>query len=616
LRRRRTQQGKRGAAMTRWIRATILGSIVAAAPIAEATVHDHLFRGTFDVPADAPASRNDAARFLTQATFGPTAADINYLMAQGYAEWIDEQLAKPATLSEPLVEAVVTARTNGGQPVSNTQRINRWFWQAVYAPDQLRQRMAWALSQIFVVSDQASAIGNNYIPPLAQYYDRLALDAFVSYRQLLGDVTLHPMMGKYLNAFHNVKPGPTTSPDENYAREVMQLFSIGLIQRNLDFSPVLNNPNDPTSTIPTYDQTTITHTAKVFTGFTFSDAPTTPNANFYGGGQTFASQSAPMACWGTELVPPLTLNQTQHDLTGDDGTTSTPKTVLSWYVAGVLVPNTIPANQTCAQDLNDELDIIAGHGNVAPFISRQLIQRFVTSNPSPQYIERVATVFTTPGNDLGDVVRAILLDGEARNPPPLPTTSGSCASGSCDGYGKLREPLLRLTAMWRAFNAIAPAPDSYGEISMVGGCPNPLSAYGQSPLESPTVFNFYLPDYQQPGTFANNGLYSPEFQILSEATVYATANCYYNLTAKAYQGMTNPPTDRPLIDLSALTANASNPQAMTATINASLLYGSMSPAMQAILQSMLSNLSGATAQEKAWSAIYVTLLSPEFATQR
>jgi uncharacterized protein (DUF1800 family) len=567
---------------------------LAACSTGQAATHDRLFTYGFDPAADAPASADEAARFLTQATFGPTPADIARLTALGYDAWIEQQLAISATLGAPTVEQVVNARIAGGQSVGQMQRIQRWYWQAAYAPDQLRQRMAWALSQIFVISDQSSAI-SNYIVPMTGYHDMLAKDAFASYRTLLGDVTWHPMMGRYLSSFRNQKPGATTSPDENYAREVMQLFSIGLILRDQDFSPILSNGVE----IPTYDQTTITHTAKVFTGFTWSDAPTIP-PNFFGGGLTFAAQYAPMRCFGTELFPPSGSgsNNMRHDITGDDGTTATPKTV----VGGV----TIPSNQTCAQDVDDELDILAAHPNVAPFISRQLIQRFVSSNPSPAYIERVAQVFDAPNGNLGDVVKAILMDEEARHPPAL-------AAG--DSYGKLREPILRLTAMWRAFNAQAQPPDAYGEVKMTAN--NSLTgSFGQGPLESPTVFNFYEPDYQQPGPLADGDRYSPELQILSEASTYSTANYYYNFSAKAYQGMSNPPTDRPLINLSSLTANASNPAAMVATIDRSLLYGTMSASMKSTLIGMLTNLNGASAAEKAWSAIYLAMLSPEFATQR
>lgn len=583
----------------------LIGSC-AAYRVVHADVHDDIFSYGFDVPTDAPSSPADAARFLTQATFGPTAADIEKVTALGYGEWIEEQLAAPTTLGEPTVESVVNALTAGGQNVTQTQRLNRWFWQAAYAPDQLRQRMAFALSEIFVISDQDSMLRLDIVP-MAGYQDLLAADAFVDYRTLLGDVTYNPMMSKYLTTFHNLKTSATTSPDENYAREVMQLFSVGLIELNLDHSPVLTSGQ----TEPTYDQTVITETAKVFTGFTYIDAPigTPPKytgADFYGGGLTFAAQSAPMACWGTELFPATGAGSgnMKHDITGYDGTTNTPKQVLGGA--------TIPAQQTCADDLDDELNIIVshtnsgGHTDVAPFISRQLIERFVTSNPSPQYIERVATIFESSGGDLGDVVKAILTDTEARKTPTLK---------SGDSYGKLREPILRLTAMWRAFNAQAPAADAYGEVSMIGNT-NFVASFGQGPLESPTVFNFYTPDYQQPGTFSSNNLYSPEFQITNASTTYSAADAFYSFTASAYQGMPSPPTDRPLIDLSSLTVNATDPAALVATLNATLFYGTMSSSMQSALTTMVSGLSSQPAANVAWSAIYVSMLSPEYATQR
>ncbi|MFI4968903.1 MAG: DUF1800 family protein [Lysobacterales bacterium] len=579
--------------------AVAAGLSVAAGP-AKAAVHDHIFRYGFDIPSDAPASDAEAARFLTQATFGPSPASIARLRALGYGEWMDEQLGAAPTLTRPYVEQVVAAMTAAGQNVSQTQRQERWFWNAAYAPDQLRQRMAFALSQIFVVSDQASAIGQDIIP-MSEYQDLLARDAFGSYRTLLGDVTFSPTMGKYLNNFHNQKPSATTQPDENFAREVMQLFSVGLIERNLDFSPVLNGGNP----IPTYDQTTITHTAKVFTGFTYSDAPTNP-ANFYGGGITAAGTYDPMACWGTELFPAGS-NNMRHDITGDDGTTGTPKTVLGGL--------TIPPNQTCGQDVGDELDIIAGHANIAPFIARQLIQRFVTSNPSPAYIARVAGVFEDNGasdherGDLGAVIKAVLFDADARN------------TSSDPSYGKLREPLLRLTAIWRAWNAQPQPPDSYGQVKMSAGI-SFLSVSGQKPLGSPTVFNFYEPDYQAPGAFADQGLYSPELEITNEATTYTTGNMFYSYTRRAYVGMNLPPdnqslpTDRPLLDLSVLAANASNPAAMVDEANRRMLYGSMGSPMHDTLVNALSFMSGASPNELAWTLVYLISLSPEYAAQR
>jgi uncharacterized protein (DUF1800 family) len=571
-----------------------------AAASASAETHDVIFRYGVDPAADAPASDAEAARFLTQATFGPSTGSVAQLRALGYSEWMEQQLGAGTTVGRPYVEQVVAALTAGGQNISQTQRVDRWLWAAAYAPDQLRQRMAWALSQIFVVSDQSSGISNDIIP-MSEYQDLLARDAFGSYRGLLGDVTWSPTMGRYLNNYHNQKPSATTQPDENYAREVMQLFSIGLIERNLDFSPLLSSGNP----VPTYDQTTITHTAKVFTGFTYADAPTNP-PNFYGGGITNAGTYDPMACWGLELFPYDSSNM-RHDITGDDGTLNTPKTV----VGGL----TIPAGQTCALDVNDELDILAAHANVAPFISRQLIQRFVTSNPSPEYIARVATIFNDNGaadherGDLGAVIKAILMDDEART------------ASSDPSYGKLREPMLRITAMWRAFDAQPQAPDMYGQIKMSAGN-SFIGSIGQRPLGSPTVFNFYDPDFQQPGQFANANLYSPEFEITNETTTYTTGNVFYNYSRKAYVGMNLPPdnqtlpTDRPLLNLAALQAASASPQAMIDLVNQRMLYGSMSSTMQSTLFNTLTFMSGASSQELAWSLVYLVSLSPEFAAQR
>jgi uncharacterized protein (DUF1800 family) len=574
-------------------------------PVVQARTHDHIFGNAFET-VERPANAAEASRFLTQATFGPVPADIAKVMQLGYKEWIEQALSQPATVGAAVVEAVVNKRaavTVNPPGVGPTQRLNRWFWQATYAPDQLRQRMAFALSEIFVISDQSSAI-NQQIVPMTAYQDLLARDAFHIYKDVLTDVTFNPVMAQFLSSFHNQKANCSapnvcsTNADENYAREVMQLFSVGLVQLDLDGS-LLGGVETPT-----YDQTVITHTAKVFTGFTYSDAPTgipSGTPNFFGGGLTFATQSAPDACWGSELFA-LSNSNMRHDITGDDGTSGSNKTVLGGQQ--------IAPNQSCAKDVSDELNIINEHPNVAPFISRQLIQRFVTSNPSPQYIARVSAVFEDNGfgdrGDLGDVIEAILTDTEARNPPAL-------ANG--DTYGKLREPLLRLVAMWRAFGAVAPAADTYGEIQMTGGA-NFQGSFGQAPLQAPTVFNFFPPDYEQQGSLQDAGLVAPEFALVNEASTYSMANTFFRFTQGAFQGMTSPPVDRPLINLSSLTANAANSTALVATINANMLYGSMSPAMQSRLTSMVDNLTSVTTAEVAWSAIYLTMISPEYASQR
>ena len=574
--------------------------LVVMAPLAHGRVHDEIFgAGHFETITDLPPNTNAAARFLTQATFGPTTADIQKVMHLGYSEWIAEQEGLPATVGEPSVEKTSSLRI-ATNPIGQSTRIDRWLWQATYAPDQLRQRMAFALSQIFVVSDQSSAISQNVIPMTA-YQDLLARDAFNLYRNLLTDVTFDPTMGLFLSTFHNHKANCSapnvcsTNADENYAREVMQLFSVGLVLLDVD-GTLMGGVETPT-----YDQTVITHTAKVFTGFTYSDAPTNP-ANFSGGGLTTAATYAPMACWGSELFA-LSSPNMLHDVTGDDGTSASNKSVLD---GGMIAPN-----QSCAKDVSDELNIINEHPNVAPFISKQLIQRFVTSNPSPAYVARVSAVFEDNGfgdrGDLGDVMTAILTDPEATTPPAL-------VSG--DTYGKLREPLLRLTAMWRAFGAVAPAADQYGEVPMQAGMNGFQGVFGESPLEAPTVFNFYPPDFEQQGTLADAGKVAPEFAIVSEASTYSMGNVFNAFTQNAYIGMTSPKTDRPLINLSSLTVNANNSAALVATINSTMLYGTMSPAMQLRMTSMVDNLAGASSAEIAWSAIYLTMLSPEYATQR
>jgi uncharacterized protein (DUF1800 family) len=585
------------------LRKSFAALVVAFAPAAYAS--DPIFTGTFDFPTDAPANTADAARFLTQATFGPSPADVTHLRQVGINQWINEQLNIPPTTGFNTVNAWITAKT-GKTNFGQTDRINRWLWQAAYAPDQLRQRMAFALSQIFVISDQNSMLGNNDTLPMTSYYDTLAEDAFEKYRLVLDEVTYHPSMGRYLNAWHNVKPKfddnmvQLTSPDENYAREVMQLFSVGLIELNLDGSP---NGNQ----VPTYDQSTITHTAKVFTGFTYTDAKSA--GSFNGGGVNPITASAPMACWGTELFP-LSSNNMLHDLTGDDGTLATPKTVLGGA--------TIPSGQTCEADVKKELDTIASHPNVAPFISRLLIQRFVTSNPSADYISRVTNVFNKTGGDLGDTLKAILTDIEARNPPTL---------AEDPEYGKAREPLLRLTAIWRIFNAVAPTADTYGEVNMNAGY-GLLGTFGQSPLESPTVFNFYSPTYQQPPTFTESGKFSPELQIANESSIYLTTNAFFNFTANAYQCNPTPPSplNRPVLVLNPLMTNAAGcgttPSVGDATtivsfLNAYMLFGTMSQNTQDALTGMINfGLHGASPYEVAWSSIYVTMMSPEFAVQR
>lgn len=542
-------------------------------PMAHAAVIDTVFRAGFEAPAagDVPANDADAARFLTQATFGPTTQDIANLRKVGYALWMDQQLSMPLTAMRPHLEALAAAI---GEPPSNgfsqNDRVDRFYHTATYGRDQLRQRMAWALSQMFVVSDVNGAINGDIIQ-MGEYWDLLARDGFGSYRTLIGDVTYSPTMGKYLSHWRNRKAAGTRLPDENYAREVMQLFSIGLIERNLNFTPMLV-AGQP---VATYTQSTVSEMAKVFTGFAYSNATAT---NIFSGSNAPPDGYMPMSCV-----------QNEHDVSA--------KTVLG----GVQ----LPASQTCAFDVNAMLNTINLHPNVAPFISRQLIQRFVTSTPSSAYISRVANVFQNNGNnergDLAAVLRAILLDTEARNNNPPAN------------FGKLREPVLRLTALWRAWSAVAPPPSAGQPATRI-----PMSSgargFSQTPMRAPTVFNFYLPDYQQPGPIANANLFSPEFQITNESTAWAVGNTLYSHSYNGYVGQSGAQS-RPWLNLSPLTGAASN-AAMIELANQRMLYGKMTTPTRNALTTMLTALGSATGIDKARSVAYVTALSPEFATQR
>ncbi|MFZ1390506.1 MAG: DUF1800 family protein [Dokdonella sp.] len=550
-----------------WLTGLTLGVSLFLAPGVQAGGHDPLFANSFEIPTDLPGNDAEAARFLTQATYGPTLAEIARLRTIGYSEWFRQEFNKPATSARTYMELVNANRIADGQSgVSHNNRLDRWFHTAAIGSDQLRQRTAFALSQILVISDQNSTLSGEPIQ-VSEYWDILARNAFGNYRDVLDEVTWNPSMGKYLSHFRNRKASPDglRQPDENYAREVMQLFTIGLIERNLDFSPILSGGQP----IPTYNQSVVTNYAKVFTGFNYNNATTISN--------------------GTNTYLRMTCIQGEHDTTATT----------------VIGGTTIPAGQNCPVDVDDGIDLLFAHPNAAPFVSRQLIQRFVSSSPSPAYIQRVAEKFQDNGygerGDLGAVIMQVLLDPEARSAPTV-------------NSGKPREPLLKLTAMWRAWDAQMPAADSYANIAM--GMTSPTGTFGQRPLGADTVFNFFEPDYQQPGIIAVAGLFSPEFQTLNESTLTSSSNSYYTYSWNSYVGMSSPPNNRPLLNLAPLVGLASNPAAMVDEINKRMLYGSMSSGMRATLLNMLTFMDGATAIDKARTLVYVTALSPEYAVQR
>jgi uncharacterized protein (DUF1800 family) len=487
------------------------------------------------VAPPAGTTRADAFRLLTQASFGPTDADLARAMSLGAAGWVDEQLAKPA-------QAVHLARYNAddaawkqivpGDPIGARSVISSFYERALRADDQLRQRMAFALSEIFVVSLQD--LHNNKTPAVASWYDMLTADAFGNFRTLLQDVAMHPAMGMYLSSVQNLPANPQTGriPDQNFAREVMQLFTIGLRQLNADGSPQLDAKGNP---IDTYGSADIAGLSSVFTGFSWA-GPDTSTKRFYAHGADTARLRYTNAM---QAYPQFHAADEKRFL-------------------GI----TVPAGQGGAADARTALDTLFKHPNVAPFISRQLIQRLVTSNPSPAYVARVAAVFNNNGagvrGDLKAVARAILLDADAR------------ATTTPSSYGKLREPVLRLTAYLRAFNVKS---DS-GQVLMNFTDDAGLSL-GQTPLASPSVFNFFRPGYVPPGgEAAQLGLALPEMQITSESSVAGYVNFMLDVLARGAgtKGLSGSATRPDLqTDLSALRALADQPSALVAQVTARLL---------------------------------------------
>ena len=508
--------------------------------------------------AAVPATLSDAARFLTQATFGPTLAEIDRVQGIGYESWLSEQFALPPSSFVGFLDAVT------GEKVDEPHLQEAWMTHAMVGRDQLRQRVANALLEILVVSDHNGLEGASI--ELAAYMDVLMANAFGTYRDLLKAVTLNPAMGKYLDMLKNRKEDLTTGrrPNENYAREVLQLFSIGVYALNLDGTLRLDQAGVP---IPTYTQDQVDGFAKVFTGWTFVQAA--PPYKF---------SSAPK-----NWRQPMMAIATEHSTTA--------KTLLNGVV--------LPAGQTAEQDLESALDNIADHPNVAPFISRQLIQRLVTGNPSRAYIQRVAAVFNGSGSgvrgDLRAVVRAILLDPDARD-----------AVLSRDAtWGKQREPMIRFVSLARAFNARAAS----GTFSVW----NLEYDMGQGPFRSPSVFNFFEPNFQPPGVLRDLGLYAPEFQITTEASVVTGANTLRSLVRGSYGW---PQADQLKLDLAAEVALVPTPDQLIERLNRLLFAGGMSNELKIIARDLLAAMRSKSAESRVKAAVILLTRSPEFVIQK
>ena len=547
-----------------------------------------------------PTSRAEAARFLTQSTFGPTEADTDRVMSLGYAAWIDEQLAKPASSARATWEAADAAAKaidkNAGVYQDGT--INAFWKLAIGADDQLRQRVAFALSQIFVISMQDGTVGDNP-RAAAAYLDMLGDKGLGNYRQLLEAVAMHPMMGAYLTAIRNQKADAKTGrvPDENFAREVMQLMSIGLYELNPDGSQKQVNG----APVATYGQVDISGMARVFTGWSWACPEWPDNSCFFWGSAN-----------GTEdpdrSFKPMLGYPQYHSPEA--------KSFLGVTVAA-------QARSDPDTSLKTALDTLANHVNVGPFIGRQLIQRLVTSNPSPAYVAAVAAAFNGNGSagtrgDMKATIKAVLLHPEAR----LVTSTS----------GKLREPVLRLSAYLRAF----PFSSDTGDYK-VGNTDNAASALGQTPLRSPSVFNFYRPGYVPPGTeAAKAGLVVPEMQLAQETTAAGYVNYMrdnvdygvgnYNGTVA---GVVRNRRDLQA-DFKGELALADKVPELLDRLSTRLMAGAMPAALKTEIQGAVEKITlpvlNATASNQAQldsaklvrvkAAVLLTLVSPEFQVQK
>jgi uncharacterized protein (DUF1800 family) len=515
-------------------------------------------------PPPPPITTAEAFQFLNQSSFGATLDESQAVINMRYDAWINQEMTKNASLQLPHLRSLPRPQFVGEL---HSDRVDIWFRNSIDGFDQLRQRVAFALSEILVISQLGALIDAPY--GVADYYDKLALFAFGNYRDLMEVVTLHPAMGVYLSMLGNEKPNPALNirPDENYARELMQLFSIGLVELNIDGTVRTDAMGQP---IPTYNQAIIEGFAHVFTGWNYAGAPSFPQAF-----QNDNNQTVPM-----QLYPDF------HD-TGE-------KTLLNDF--------TVPAGQTGDEDLAMALDNIFNHPNVGPFIATRLIHRLVTSNPSPGYVARVATVFNDNGfgvrGDLGAVVKAILLDDEAR--PAM----------HMEIDGKLKEPLLRLTQLWRAYDAV----------SQSGAYPLAPAyiIFGQGPLQSPSVFNFFSPFYAPAGEIRNSGLVAPELQIATEYQNTFITNYWFLLTFDWNSEKETPGEDEVLIDISEELAVADDTDALIDLVANKLLAGEISPTLRAEMVNMIERVRVALPDNDAAlaaEAIYFVLSSPEFAYQ-
>ena len=541
-------------------------------------------------PASESLSFTESSSLLTQGTFGPSEIDIEALENNSASDWVAAEFEKTPTYHLPnVLAAFPTPGSIGGVPDAEDAASNSFWEAAIKADDQLRQRMTYALSQILVVSGAQSSVLHRRPHSQAAYMDILVEHAFGNYRDLLEDVTYSVAMAEYLTYMRNRKENPSTGrvPDENYAREIMQLFTIGLVELNMDGTQRLSG-GEP---IETYTNEDVTGLSRVFTGLSH-------NAERFFSNSSNRSDDA--------VYTPLKIFESEHS-------------TLEKSFLGV----TIPPNTPGEQSIDIALDTLVDHPNTPPFISKQLIQRFVTSNPTPAYVERVATAFqngtfTMPNGDsvgaglrgdLSATIAAILLDAEARDP----------ARRESARFGKIREPVLRFTHWARAFNVNSADPSDQAVMRDTNGA----DKLSQHPFRAPSVFNFYRPGYVAPGSSTGDaGLTAPELQIVNAGSIVGYTNFMTDYIFVEARTKSRGPNTAFIPDYSAETALAEDPDALVDRLDRVLTNGALSSNVRSRIADVVEQTPindgtrDADLRKRVSLAILLTMTSPEYLVQR
>ena len=534
------------------------------------------------------AKRMEASRFLAQSTLGfgmDRIDDLATIKDNDFEGWINEQFQQSPTLLEPLVYKITNEikdlwRANG----KNLEdffgpwalHFNYAFWQAnMTNNDLLRQRVTLALSEILVISINSNLTDHG--EGLANYYDLLLRNTFGNYKDILKEVTLHPAMGHYLSHYNNQKTNEAANihPDENYAREIMQLFSIGLYELNLDGSQKKQN-NQP---IPTYTNDDITQLAKVFTGLSAS-----------GLGEE---------AWTDDIYFGIDFYQIDK--------TKPMKMYDEWHEQGskTFLGKTVSAGQSGMNDINDAVDIIFNHPNVGPFLATRLIQRLVKSNPSRGYVSRVASAFNNNGSgvrgDMKSVIKAILLDEEAR----------TCNNINSSSAGKLREPILRLGHVAKSLPLDSPQ-ERYWNSGF-----EQLNSMKHSPLAAPSVFNFYTPDHSPIGAIADSDMVAPEFKILdssSSINYINKANQWFVWESLWWTWEGDYGVENPSLIYTELLDLADEPEALINRLDILYTHGQLTENTKAIIKEAMLGLKWENVNyDRVKLGLYLLLISPDYA---